>query len=397
MIAWIALASGLVAGPRIAEVPEPGSDRVVVEALVPALPNMDEREQAAWSVIGDALYDGTAEFSRDRLLQYGAQSGEGVLIETWPSFIKIRVVEPKEGLRVGALIVESLLLRGSLTNEAITASCGRLARRTDSAWGGALLDLVPPYKSVTFDQVRNVYQQAFRVDRIAVVVGGAIEPGEGTKEIADRLSKPIPLPPRRSRFDRLPQPRASHTDPVTTFEWRGAPFALASPDGPAKVLAVTALGVGKESSMFRILREKLGWSYRQEALLWPEPAGWTPRALFARTSDLAKPEDMATARDALDKDIDAWDETTLARANAVLAASLDGTGRWGPFWTSLSGPYSASLNDSCTWAGLSLLSSGTVVGVGDLLSSCRTVKLEELRSAGHQTLDEARGQVIEGR
>jgi hypothetical protein len=149
--------------------------------------------------------------------------------------------------------------------------------------------------------------------------------------------------------------------------------------------------------MHRVLRETLSWSYRQEAVFWPSLKGWVPRLIFARASADSDPAQVGVALDALKKECESWDDSTLVRARAMLKSSLEGQNVLSPFWTDLSGPLGQSLQDRCSWAGLSSLMSGSALDPKDLESKAAGVKLDELKSAAVKLLDESKASVIPGR
>lgn len=379
------------AGPKVVEVSEPGSGQVVVQAFVKAPPNMSDREQAAWAVLALTLYDGTSEFSRYPLVSYGSQAGIPLKIEAWPDFLSIRIVEPKGGLSVGAQILESLCYRASLTTQATQESIQTLRRRRTDGWSAALSNLDPPYDKVTIEQVRNLYAVAFRPENITLVFGGELLGGEGQKEAAVRFV-PAAQAPSRLRFDRPARPRLSTKDRVATFELCGDPLTPNSVSGKAKLLATFALGVGKDAGLFKIVRQRLRLSYRQEAVLWPSQRGWLPRFLFARSADDARPETLGEVREALLKDVETWEAPTLERARVMAKAAFSGSSPVTPFWVSPDGRMTSSLSDRCAWTGLNAMMTGAGVETPEL----DDVTLEELKAAATDMLDKAQGAFIPG-
>ncbi|MBS1714893.1 MAG: insulinase family protein [Armatimonadetes bacterium] len=390
MTAVLALAT-VLGGPKVIEVSEPGCGQVVVQAFVKAPPNMSDREQAAWDVLALTLYDGTSEFSRYPLVSYGSQAGVPLKIEAWPDFLSIRIVEPKGGLAVGAQILESLCYRASLTTQATLESVQTLRRRRTDGWTAGLFNLDPPYDKVTVEQVRNLYAVAFRPENTTLVFGGELLGGEGQKEAARRFVAVGPAP-SRLRFDRPARPRISTKDRVATFELCGEPLSPNSVSGKAKVLATFALGVGKDTSLFRIVRQQMRLSYRQEAVLWPSQRGWSPRFLFARSAADAEPESLAEVREALLKDVQTWEAPVLERAKAMARASFDGTSPVTPFWVSPEGRMTSVLSDRCAWTGINAMMTGGTVGVPDFTD----VTVEELKAAASDLIDKAQGAFVPG-
>lgn len=381
-----ALSLALIVGPKTVELPKAGANKVVVQVFVPAPNNMSDREQAAWNVLADVLYDGTAEFSRDRLAQFGSQAGVPILIEAMPEHLRLQVVEPKGGFKVAMQILESLCERATLSDSQIAESTRRLKTLQLSSWEQAVFDEQLPYTKVTSEVVRNLYQVAFRPESFTIVAGGEVPDVDLAQEVSDRFKPLASAPPRRTRFDYSPRPWAKHGDSVSTFELRLAPLNLASADSTARLLAVFALGVGKGSAMHRVLREGKGWSYRQEAVLWPSKAGWIPRLLFASTQ--VSLEEGLTARELLSSDVDTWTAETVARARSMAEATFAGTNPLSPLTTGRD-PFGSELEDECALYGLSMMMYGASPKAID-----QAVSVDELKAAAKDLLEHAGASVI---
>lgn len=379
---------------KVVELPIAGSDRVVVQLFVKAPPMMSDREQASWEVLADVLYDGTEEFSRDRLAQYAGQYGSPLLIEAMPEYMLIQVVEPKNGMKVGCQIIEALCKRASLKSEAILESLKRVRTRRTSVWDEALFELELPFGDVREDTVKSLYANAFRPENMTFVFGGDLEPGKGQAEVVDRFKPILTRAPQRVRFDRLPRQRTKHREQVSTFELRGSPISLTKADGAASLLAVFAIGVGKEGTLHRVLREEMGWSYRQEAVLWPTLDGWSPRFVFAKKS-----QDLTlggAARDVIVKDIETWGEPQLDRAKSMLRTSLAGENPVSPLWIGRRGPMTEELEDRCAWAGLNSMLLGVTLDEAAINDMAAEVKLGDLKAAAKKLIEEANVSVIPG-
>lgn len=386
-----ALAVALVAGPHVVEVVKPGTGKVVVQVFVKAPEKLSDREQAAWDVLADVLYDGTAEFSRDRLAQYAGQAGEPLLIESMPGHMRLQVVEPKGGLKVAAQMLESLCERATLDADVVKESIQRRKAMRLSAWDEAILDDQLPYEKVTPELVRNLYEVAFRPEQMTVVAGGDFVEGELGKEVTVRFPVLSTPPPRRTRYDFAPRTRTKHSGRVSTFEFRLPVVSFTNGDSAARMLAVFALGVGKQSSLFQVLRETKGWSYRQEAVLWPSPTGWVPRLLFASTK--LSVEQGIAAKDLLVADVDAWIDVHLQRAKGMMASTFAGQNPLSPIWIGRQA-LGQDLEDQCAWRGLNVMMSGVDLDATSLLST--PVTLEDLKAAAKELLDRAGISVIPG-
>ncbi len=396
MIATL-LSLALLGSPKVIETVDSNSDHVVVQTFVPAVEKMSDLEQATWFVLADALLDGTEEFSRDRLAEFGSQAGLPVVIEPFYDFIKIQICEPKGGLGLACQLSESLILRSSLTDEAIQSSVKKLSQKRFGIWERAIWYEDLPFSRVTSASVKILYKIAFRPDRLIFSIGGAIADGEGVAQINKRFPDSKSTSIQRTRFDREPQPWTHQMESVSTFEWNIAPLNPMKPSDSAKLLAAFAFGVGKQSLMFRGLREDLGVSYRQETVLWPSSKGWKPRFVFAHAGSEDPFTIFENAKSKLTKLAAELKNDDLIRAKAMFRASLEGTNPLNPFVVSLNGSMDDTLESQCSFQGINSLSLPTKVDARDMIKNSENVTIEEFQVAAKSILDEAQGSIIPGR
>lgn len=381
------IAAGLIAQEahtRFVFVDDPGPQRVVVQVIVMAPEDMSDREQAAWALLPHVLADGTQEFSRDRLAQFAGQAGVPLVIESFSDFLSVRIVEPKEGLKVAMQIAESIFYRASLTDTARAIALDAIKRMKKSVWSEALDVLSLPYHSVDKAVLESVYRTAFQPSNAVIVVGGAASEADARREIEYRF-KTGTKPPKRTRFDRQARPLVGHIEPVTTHE-----MSLQGKLDAEGLVAVASLGVGKGGAMHRVLRDAKGWSYRQEAVLWPTRKGLEGRLIFATTnSDLGL---GGEARSELIKDVESWTPATLIRAKAVLKSSISGTNQLNPIYLGPSQLMDGSLESICAWRGLQALSIDSVS-----LSDIEAVNdLGRVKARAKSLLDQANLSVMPG-
>jgi hypothetical protein len=158
-----------------------------------------------------------------------------------------------------------------------------------------------------------------------------------------------------------------------------------------KLLAVYALGVGKGSAVFRVLREREGWSYRQEAFLWPTPKGFRTRLLMA--TDLPNDDWPKAMRAALRADVEGWTDADLKRATGLAKAQMvRGIGP-DPFYLTPKGPAgetpAGQAFETAYWHG----KAGRALDEARLASQFELVRLDELKETALDMLDRAIGRV----
>ena len=388
MTALLLLAIGATAKIEVLELREP-SPYVVVQAYLKA-PEMTERETAAWQVLGKLLLEGTIEHTPQTIREYGSQAGVPPKVVTMRDYLRLQIVLPKSGLSLAGEFVYAILTRPALREQDVARAIEQLQAEEPPPWIVAMDGLDYRYDRLRAGDVRRVWERALRPENLSFVVGGGIEPGAGQEELQARFERWTPLRDAGSpRADPRPRPRLSVSGEVSTFMLTGPTLTPASASSAARLLAVFALGVGKDGSMHRVLREELGLSYLQGAILWPTKDGWSPRLFMVRKTEDGEAKYAAVMRDALLKDIEQWDEGTVLRAQAMAEAAFTRDLAGSPVWLDQEGPMAQSLADRCAWRGyLEMIGSGAL-RESVLVSAMRNVDLDQLREQATEFLDQA--------
>ncbi len=396
MIGLLLLATQQESPWRVLELVEP-SPLVVVQANIKA-PKMTEREAAAWQVLGRVLLEGTIEYTPQKLRDYGSQAGLAPSVTVMPDFLRVQFVLPKSGLALAGDLIFAVLTRPALREEDIAKAIAALAVNESQPWVSMMGGVNFRYERIRQGDVQAIYTRALRPANVNFVVGGGIEPGSGKIEIQTRFARwTAPRDPGSPRVDGQPMPITTWGDPVSTFALSGRPMTPASVASAAKLLAVFALGVGRTSSMHRVLREQHGLSYLQSAVLWPRADGWTPFFLMVRKTEADEAKFAVQMRDLLLKDIDSWDVTTVSTAQALAEASFTRNLAVSPVWLRPEGPMTQSLVDRCAWRGyLEMVGSGAL-REEVLVGAMQNVDLDQLKAAAKSLLEECNVGWLPGR
>lgn len=382
---------------RVIELPEP-APHIVVQAYVKAPKKMGEREAAAWQVLGRVLLEGTIEYTPQTLRDYGSQAGIAPSVTVMPDFLRLQIVVPRGGLSLAGELTFAVLTRSALREEDVARATTALMAEEKSPWVAAMSGIDYRYDRLRPGDVRAVWTRALRAENLNFVVGGAIEPGEGATEIRTRFERwtaPRDLGPPRA--DLQATPKISHLGPVSTFVLAARTMTPASTASAAKLVAVFALGVGKEGSMHRVLREGAALSYLQGAVLWPTQDGWEPYFTMVRRTTPEEGKYATEMRDMLLKDVESWTEATLVRAQAMAEAAFARNLSISPIWLSSDGPMGTTLMDRCAWRGfLEMVGSGALreeVMVGAM----KNVDLDQLKEQAKALLQECNAGWLPGR
>jgi hypothetical protein len=184
---------------------------------------------------------------------------------------------------------------------------------------------------------------------------------------------------------------------VSTFLLRGKVLTPATEGSAARLLAVFALGVGKEASMHRVLRERLGLSYFQGAVLWPTKDGWAPCFVMVRRTRNDEAKHATEMKDLLAKDVESWSEASLVRAQAMAVASFERNLSISPMWLDATGPRGLSLEDRCAWRGYLEMAGSGALREEVLVGAMKNVDLDQLKSAAKALLEECNVGWLPGR
>lgn len=392
LLAW----SFVSARPQVVEVPMVGSERVAVVAVVRTAPR-GSWEAAALRVLSEAMVQGTREFTRRELASYGSQTGHPIRVESLPDHLAIRVLAPRAGGLDSAMpLVASLLQNPILDEQSVLAAAKRLAEDED-VWRTVLDPVELPFEKVTPRLVRNVALRFVRPENTTIAIAGGFERGQGTEAVEAALRDW--RPGRAQIYDAggPTRPLVHRRGQAASVEFSVDPLGPGAPSAShaVRILTAFALGVGKGGSLHRIVRERLGRSYRQEAVLWPTARGWQVRLLIALGSD-AKSEEAAEIRQVLESDVREWGETDLQRARSLAERALTFGLEVSPIWWSSSGPEAVDEVGRASWAAIAEMAGVPQATREAVLAAFPGVTLEQLRADAASVLESARVCFVQG-
>lgn len=393
MISLIALATVLstqtAESIQVIEQPMPGSDLVAFQAFVQAEVS-GQKDLSAWEMVGPAVLEGCLDYSSTEVSSVATRAGYWPEIAVLPGMIRIQMVcRPADAPDVANMLTQSLLVP-KLREDGLLKSKAQVLAKRSRPFDLALRTLELPLEDVKPDDIRMIHQLAFRPKNIKIYISGNMEVGVLPNVIkrAERDWKDPGRPGRRPlQLD--PRPPVHSGSAVASVELRAEPITASSRFAAARLLATTALGVGKDCTMFRVLREQLGLSYVQEAVLWPTTEGWIPRFVMLR--DGGSVEDIAKMRTAMLEDIEKWDENVLKRALVLARASLTDGLPWSPVWLDSYGPMADTSADK-----LALFGYLDLVGQGGLspnrwAATLENVELDTVKMQAKEMLEMAAG------
>jgi hypothetical protein len=163
-----------------------------------------------------------------------------------------------------------------------------------------------------------------------------------------------------------------------------------------KLLALTALGTGKGAALWRVAREKLGLSYRQEAVLNPTPKGFQPRLLIAHAGAEGLEEKAQTLKTALQEDIKSWTEDDKRRAIGMAESYLVRGGDLSPLYFIPGRPVLTDLPDQIFLRAYWRMKAGAVWNPHQLVGRMGFVDLADLKLAAEEIVGSGKIRIYSG-
>lgn len=370
----------VAAGLATVLLPDPAADRVIAQVLVTP-GEMNAREAAAWMVMGEALREGSRDYTAGEVFAYGSQAGQRPRFRITPESLRVEIAAPPGGADLALDLLSSVVLRPNLAPADLAAARDRLAQAQRDPWRRALVPWNLPFDRVRERDVREAWARAVQPGTTVVGLAGRFESDTAAAMIAQRFTE-WPARPPRAVAD-LPLTSAGRqAGRVGSLELRLP--SLSADASPARLLAAIALGSGKGGLLHRLIRERLGWSYRQELVLWPTRQGWTPRLIVLRQETSADPVTGLRLKQTLREGVAAWTQVDLDRARGFAPAALSGRSPLSPVWLDDFAPIDDSLS-----ARLAVGLWERRLGKAILARDFSSVTLEELKSAAVEMLDAA--------
>lgn len=375
-------AAFLLQGPaHVLETVDPTADEVAIEAVV-TLPDLDPHRRRVARVLSMVVARQTQEYIRRDMLTI--TNGQPVRVTLMPDHLRISISVPPANLNAGLGLLDGICRRSVLDDDAIESADASLANRAVEPWYDALNPWPDDGKPATPAEVRRLYRELFKPSTVTVGVGGRLALGQAEDQWQKRIADWTPEKPPYS-FEAASGPAVAVDLPAPVIRLAAPVISPGDPNLSRRLLAMIALGSGKGAAMFRVVRQRLAFSYRQEAVLMPVSGGWKPVLAFAST----EPSPAAMAEKAkleLVADVKAWTEADRARALGMAQAILLRGVPFSPLYFTPNGPPEDSLAGRTFLTTYWFAKTGKAVDAPQLLAAMRDVSLEDLRQAAADLL-----------
>ncbi|HTQ11635.1 MAG TPA: insulinase family protein [Fimbriimonadaceae bacterium] len=381
----------------VTDVIAPGAKVVAVDAIV-RLPALGAREYAAAKVMAETMADEVDGYSQGDMRDMGARAGESLKITLMPDHIRIEFGALPAEADTAISYVGHILKNSRFPEDSIAKAEAEIPFRKKSLWATAIQPVKFDFRRVRREDVLDMYHRICRPENVWLCVGGPIDARDAENAWSAVLADWTVTKPPRLPANPTPLGEASDVPGRETMvELRGSSFPGNDPAMPTKLLALIGLGCGKGAAMFQTLRETEGWSYRQEAFLWPTPEGFEPRLIMA-SGDKTAPDDLAKGmRDQLILAVKNWDASDLARAEGMAQGIFERGFAMSPLYFNSSWPISGSLEDETFLAGYWTMKTGSPWNASRMLGEMALVSLSDFKDAAMEILTDSKAHVLPAR
>lgn len=390
----------------VTEVPLQKAGRMRVEILV-GLDHLDKRDWAAANALRSSLAKGTLHFSRFRLLEYATMAGDPIRVTLAADHLEIGFFVPASDSQLAVELADELIREALLGEDDVNESLGDLPFRKRTPWSEAWLPLQVDTKDVMAADVKALYKTLFRPGNVWIAAGGTFPTGQPGDVLTKRFATWEAPGQGRRRYPDAPPSYVDHrSGALTTASIEGPTLDLipvvsteasTEPTLSEAMLACAMLGQGKGCTAFRILREKLGVSYQQEAFLQPAADGVRPNLVFGMRNRPGAKDAVEKAKAGLREAVQAWTEADRARALAFVQSSTDYDLGLGVLYFAQERALTSSVEDQTFLTAYWKMKTGRVWNNAQAASDMKAASLERARDYALAWLDKGSTRLIEGR
>jgi hypothetical protein len=372
---------------------EPSASEVSIQALV-KLPAMDATDTNALEVLADVLPQEIEGYSRRDILTVTNGISPWCAVE--PDHLRLTMFVHPANVKAGLSLLDAMMRRSRISDAKVKEAIDR--RNRISYWGAALRPIELKLNEVRGQDVQDLYGRIFRPDDIVLAVGGKVVPHQAKQEWEQRLTnwgKPRAWP--NSKYRPATTIRTKNPAGVTTLDLAAPAFPARDAQLNTRILALVGLGTGKGSSLFRVARQKLLMSYRQESVLSPTLEGFEPRLILVMQPSEDEAAKVETLRTALLEDIKNWTEADRLRAVGMTEAVLLRATEWSPLSLLRQGPVPDDLEGRTFLRAYWPMKTGQPWDPGAMLEEMQKVSLADLKEAATQIVASAKPRLQAGK
>lgn len=397
MIAAAAFWFALQTGNPVAEYVDPNSRFVSVQAVL-KLPSLSGHEFAEAEVLAETMADEVEGYSKAEMRDIAGRAGDGLKITLMPDHLRIQIGVLPSDVKPAIGYIEQILRNSRLSADAINKAVAEIPYRTRPIWAVALEPLKFEFYRTRREDIVDLYHRICRPENVWLSVGGPIQPGDAADYWKSKIDGWDPGKAPKPSLDVAPLPGVANVaGREAVIELRGRAIIGKDPAIAARLLALIALGSGKGSAMFARLRDEHGWSYRQEAVLWPTPEGFLPRLIMLSGDQTPGTELAKAVKETLADAVKSWGNEDLARARGMADGILNRGFPMSPLYFNPSWPITSSLHDQTFMSAYWPMKTGRAWNPKKLMGEIALLNLDDLKEAAQAILADSIRLVIPAR
>ncbi|MDI9641112.1 insulinase family protein [Kamptonema cortianum] len=380
----------------VLEVPSHNDEHIVLQAWVNGY-DMSAEEASAWRVLGPAMLAGCTGYTPDQVRRFTTLAGKPMSVDIFDDTMRFEVLLPREGWESAARVFLTILTQAWLRDEDVEAQIKSASYRSKEPWAIALEPWNLMVDQLKPSDIKFMYEKVIRPENLSFVAYGPIEAGVMSKFVQGELGR-WRVPPKPATPRNLTKKEAllrSGTG-LTSIELRCDPVTPSTPFNSARVLATYALGVGKDTTLFRKVREERALAYDVDGVLWPTRKGWEPRFFVLKTSAENDFEIPNALKNLILEDIDTWNEQTLLRARSMAQSSLKRSNPVSGFWVSRNHALQLTQSERAAWRGYMQLVGSPAISPAAWADMLDVVNLETLKNQAKQMIEGSNVYMISG-
>lgn len=384
------LAAAVIQGGNVVEWFDATPKTVSIQAVI-KVPRLDSRHRNLLRLVVGCIGKDTKPYSAIQIAEVVGRTGSRVRTSMMEDHIRVGMdvlpVDLNNGITMmGAILKDAVIKPGDL--EAVSND---LQFREFSFWRNAVE--LNPFENpkYTAKEVTDLIAVVFRPENVTLGVGGNVQPGLATRKWEEIKAKwQLGRKPELYLAKEDPPPTPVAAGEMNVFDFQGASFTGTDAAFTTKLLALTALGTGKATSLWTVAREKLNLSYRQEAVLSPTLDGFMPRLLIAHSGKEDLDKKATQLKEGLIENIKQWTDEDRQRAIGMASSYLVRGGDLSPLYFFPDRPISRELSDQVFVMAYWSMKTGGRWNPHNLVGRLGFVEIEDLKQTALHFIENAR-------
>lgn len=347
-------------------------------------PKAEIWEQAALRVLAGCMRTGSKTYTT-RQIDLLPQILTLPVCEVGHGFVLARLSVAKGQVAQGADILSALLTQPIIDAETVEVAVRSELEGPQNPGSAAWNPVQFTNSNIDVTRVEFVWRKYFRPENTFLSAAGPFAKYEGEAAFRSALRE-WPDKPEKRIFGKAKLEILSNS-PTLVGCWTLGSVPETRPQAVANAaLASIALGIGKDTTLFRVIREGTRASYRQETMLMPAQNGWASHLGVFRTGEM-KVDEIAKDRSLILADIATWTPATLSRAQAILKEGLGGTYPENPFWINERTPLGVGPAAESAFSALNMALSGQLLKLETLTKLSKQATVEDIQKAAKNLVE----------